>query len=296
MHAEAPPTVSSLEDLQDVVWTVERDMLRRYADLAEKMRRGHNPEAAHAFEALAARVRHSDSDGGVARRPREAQGAGILAPNTRIADTPYLMTSYRALRLAVYDEEQTFALYSRIAAETENPAIRAQAESLARNQLHYIAERRLQRRRAFRSQAATAISRAVQDRIPKTPEDIYIIRHEIEATLRDVVDDEFRDLKGKVPEKTASILKRLAQDIGSPEEGKGSADLEAIHATDSDIHATFLALRQVLHEIEAAFEVMIKIVESNASEATVNAALETAQRFVRLLSLIRGGLDELLSA
>lgn len=292
MHVEARPTVTTLEDLQRVARKFERDTLRRYTRLAEQMRRGHNAETAMAFDTLVASARHFVAPGDIRDRQNEDGIDHDVEPGAEIADTPYLMTPYQALRLAVYNEELAFDLFSKIAAETENPAVREQAESLARHQIQYIAELRLQRRRAFRSQAETAVGRVGHARTAKTPQDVYKIRHEVELAILSVLKQEFHGLEGRVPEKTAIALNRLIEEIGTPNDVVWAPANE----DESDTQGTFFALRSVLREVEAAFEVFMAIAEAGSSEAIINAAQETEQRYVRLLSLIRSCLDDLIDA
>lgn len=63
-----------------------------------------------------------------------------------------LLTPYRALSLAVRAEEHAFASYADIAAHAATPALRAQVEDLAREELEHAAILRRARRAAFHSE------------------------------------------------------------------------------------------------------------------------------------------------
>ncbi|MHA1597868.1 MAG: hypothetical protein ACTSV1_04030 [Alphaproteobacteria bacterium] len=296
MQAKELPTISTLKDLQGVARTLERETLHRYAHLAELMKYGHNTETAASFEALATRKLHFEAgEGDTAQSSGEFTGDAD-EPGAEIADTPYLMTPYQAFRLAVYNEEQAFDFFSRIASETEDVAIRDQAESLARNQLQYIAEFRLQRRRAFRAQTETAVGQVVRDRALKTPEDVYEIRRVVEVVILEVLEKECCHLKGKLPVGAASALRLLTQEIGAPDCRATMENMESATTDEIDPQATFLALRSILREIEAAFEVFMAVAETGPSEATVSAAQENEKKYIRQLALIRECLDDLVDA
>src|SRR5437868_944502 len=65
-----------------------------------------------------------------------------------------LATPYRALSMAVRNEERAFALWTYIAAQAEDPAIRQAAETMAREELEHVSLLRRARRRAYHAQRA----------------------------------------------------------------------------------------------------------------------------------------------
>lgn len=60
-----------------------------------------------------------------------------------------LATPYRALSVAVRNEERVFSLWTYISAHAENPEVKVEAERLARDELAHVHELRAARRRAY---------------------------------------------------------------------------------------------------------------------------------------------------
>ena len=65
-----------------------------------------------------------------------------------------LLTPYRALSIAVRNEERAFAFYAEAAAYAETPMVRALAEDLARAELGHAAKLRRARRAAYRAEVS----------------------------------------------------------------------------------------------------------------------------------------------
>ena len=59
------------------------------------------------------------------------------------------MTPYRALAMAVRNEERAFAFWSYVAAYSEDPEIKQAAEAMAREELGHVSTLRKERRRAY---------------------------------------------------------------------------------------------------------------------------------------------------
>ena len=66
--------------------------------------------------------------------------------------TSRLMTPYRALSMAVRNEERAFAFWSYVAGFAEDPEIKKAAEAMAREELGHVAILRKERRRAYHSE------------------------------------------------------------------------------------------------------------------------------------------------
>ena len=62
------------------------------------------------------------------------------------------MTPYRALSIAVRNEERAFAFWSYVAGFAEDPEIKKAAEAMAREELGHVAILRKERRRAYHSE------------------------------------------------------------------------------------------------------------------------------------------------
>ena len=151
----------TLDRLFAVAEAMETEAARRYAAMAETMDAAGNAEVAKLFRELEraeqGHARHV-ADWAEAtrdrrcRRPRSAGGrpkARILGDLDR---DPRLLTPYRALSVAVHNEERAFSFYSYAAADANDEAVRQQAEAFAREELGHAAWLRRERRRAYRAE------------------------------------------------------------------------------------------------------------------------------------------------
>ncbi len=160
LKTEPPAPVRSLDELFALARALEEEASARYADLAGRMRALDLPAVAEVFETLSIEERgHADQVEGWARattgaapdpalirlHPPETfdeEEAGAIA-SSRLA------SAYRALSMAVRNEERAFALWTYIAAQAEEPAIQEAAECIAQEELRHAALLRRQRRHAF---------------------------------------------------------------------------------------------------------------------------------------------------
>lgn len=158
---KVPPVVpvESLAELFAIASAVAQEAMARYAEMAERMREAGQFSLAYVFEGLAAaEARNRDN---VARRSRQQNGRGPNPIEIRgmLSHTfddegagtcdPQLLTSYRALSMAVRNEERSFAFWSYVAAHARASDVQREAETLAREELEHMAILRGERRRAF---------------------------------------------------------------------------------------------------------------------------------------------------
>ncbi len=157
---EPAGTLRSLDELFALASAMEKEAADRYAGLAADMRLQNRNDLADVFAELAAAERgHLDS---VTRWSQSRLGRAPdpklvrwEAPETFDAETTTeirqsrLMTPYRALSMAVRNEERAFAFWSYLAAFTDNPDIKKAAEAMAREELGHVATLRKERRRAY---------------------------------------------------------------------------------------------------------------------------------------------------
>ncbi|MGF1608727.1 MAG: ferritin family protein [Kiloniellales bacterium] len=152
--------LASLAELVGIACSIETEAVRRYDWLAAEMARRGEDETAETFRALAAEEgRHIDAV------ERWAQGLGEALPPTGTfawrlppdlartwdeAAASALLTPVRALAIAVDNEQRAFAFYSYLAARADDPKLAAEAEILAREELHHAALLRTWRRTAWR--------------------------------------------------------------------------------------------------------------------------------------------------
>lgn len=160
LKSEPAGTLRSLDETFALAYAMEQEAATRYAELADDMRRQNKGDLAEVFSRLAAAERdHVDS---VTRwsqsRRGKAPDAALVrweAPETVDADgatelkTSRLMTPYRALAMAVRNEERAFAFWSYLAAYSEDPEVKKAAEAMAREELGHVSVLRKERRQAY---------------------------------------------------------------------------------------------------------------------------------------------------
>ena len=162
LKTEPPTPVRTLDELFAIAHAMENEAAARYAEIAERMRHEGNPALADVFERLSADERgHMD---GVMRWSESQRGK---APDPslirwQIPETfddeglatgdPRLLSSYRALAIAVRNEERAFAFWTYVAAHAGTSEIRQAAEAMAHEELRHVSTLRRERRRAFHAE------------------------------------------------------------------------------------------------------------------------------------------------
>lgn len=179
-----PPAVNAdtVEDVLAIAHAIEREAVARYSLLGDCMRRLRHDDVAAVFEALAAEERQHVE--GIERLSRKLVGR-LPSPAVAQWDMPEifraagedglsaLLTPYRALSIAVQNEERAFAFWSYVAAEAAGDAVRTQAEAMARQELFHAARLRSERRRAYHAERRAGL-RAETD----VPRDAAAMRKE----------------------------------------------------------------------------------------------------------------------
>jgi rubrerythrin len=172
LKTEPPAPVSSLPELFAIAHALEEEAASRYTTLAAEMEGLELPRVAAVFQHLV------DEERGHAEHVEEwAQGATGACPDHQLMrwqlpDTfdedeareiasSRLASAYRALSMAVRNEERAFALWTYIAAQAEAPEVRAAAERMAGEELRHAALLRRERRRAYREDRGTAAKSGV---------------------------------------------------------------------------------------------------------------------------------------
>lgn len=178
LQTEPSTPVKSLDELFAIAHAMEHEAAERYADIASRMNDEGNPGLAAVFERLSADEKgHLDQ---VAHWSEQVRGK---APDPalirwKLPETfddegaftidPGLQSAYRALAMAVRNEERAFAFWSHVAAQATVLEIQEAAEVMAREELDHVATLRRERRRAFhagrsRADGESAGGEPVQD-------------------------------------------------------------------------------------------------------------------------------------
>jgi rubrerythrin len=173
LKTEPPTPVRTLDELFAIAHAMESEAATRYAEIAQRMRQEGNPALADVFERLSADERgHMD---GVMRWSEIERGK---APDPslirwQIPETfddeglatadPRLLSAYRALAIAVRNEERAFAFWTYVAAHAGTPEIRQAAEAMAHEELGHVATLRRERRRAFHAERSDQAPSSARD-------------------------------------------------------------------------------------------------------------------------------------
>lgn len=149
-------------ELIGIAMAIETEAVMRYRQLAEAMRRRGDTETAMVFEDM---VAEEEGHVGAVQHLADIAGCPDIRPGDYVWRLPEeldaswesvsgsaLLTAYRALSIAVDNEQRAFSFYAFIAAEAEDPRLAARAESLAREELGHAALLRRWRRVAYRKE------------------------------------------------------------------------------------------------------------------------------------------------
>ena len=178
LKTEPGGTLGSLDELFALADAMEREAAEKYSELADEMRRQDRLELAAVFSDLAAAEREhvdavtrwSQSRSGKAPDPalvRWEAPETFDRETTAEIKTSRLMTPYRALAMAVRNEERAFAFWSYLAAFAQDVEIKEAAEAMASEELGHVATLRQARRRAYRQEpnAAARLGKAPGERL-----------------------------------------------------------------------------------------------------------------------------------
>jgi rubrerythrin len=166
--------VHSIDEMLALAHAMEREAAARYAMLADCMRRVDQRAIAELLDGLAAEERdHVESV------ERLAQKVAHHVPDPNLVrwqlpetfgrgdevSAAALLSPYRALSIAVRNEERAFAFWTYVAAQTGDGPLRELAETFARQELIHAAKLRHARRQAYHRE------RNHHPRIPRDTDD-----------------------------------------------------------------------------------------------------------------------------
>jgi rubrerythrin len=164
----ADPSVQApdMRHLVGIAAAIESEAIRRYATLAQEMERRGEHATANTFREM----------GEMEQRHRAAVDRWASALNEPVPPEQNfvwllpaeigaswdevrhssLLTPYRALAIAVTNEERAFAFYAYVAASARDARVAREAETMAREELAHAAELRVRRRQAYRREHPSA--------------------------------------------------------------------------------------------------------------------------------------------
>ncbi len=298
--------VTDLDQLMAIAVGMEHEAAERYERLAEAVEHHHAPELAALFRQLARMERdHEAGIGRWARRdglaPPQPVHFSWQFPETfgpeADGDAAHVLTPYRALGIAVRNEERAFAFYAYLSAMAPDDEVRRHADALARAELNHVAQLRALRRRAFHA------DRQQPTAVPRTPDQLRrsAVRLETEAARLTTLAADTAAQAGLNP--AAAVLRRLADEARRTAERCGGTSAEPAHSAAFDGAAAaglldpvlltpFGALRLALRHAEEVLETYLMAADQATDTAVLDDAQALAETALARLALIRSKLAE----
>jgi rubrerythrin len=292
LNQEPDTRPRTLKDVIGIAAAMEREAGARYARLAAEMKRRGDHGLAAAFETMIEEER--DHLAAIERwsieatrePPGEADYAWELPPEIARswdeAMASATLTPYRALSIAVVNEERGFAFYAYIAAHAEDDGVRAAAEQLASEELRHAALLRRERRRAWRRERqahpTSAMSSDFLERAHQIERQAAMLHRALFARLSTLgcPDDAAALAAASREERTAAAALDFAADE-TPQKtlARGLERLGRIEL-----------LRTGLAEAEKVYDAYADAVDHPGTEADLLAAQDGSARAVHHLGLI----------
>jgi rubrerythrin len=278
MHPNADPfprPVASLEEILALDCRMQREAAASYRRLAAVMHGRGDRELERLFVSLAemkdqhlAQIEQRSRD--MLRRLPESPVPdsslwGGREDEEEAADSAGL-TPYRALALAVRNEDRAFAFHTYVAAHAEDPGLQALAEEFATQALDHGVALRRRRRRAFH------LERPETPVLPESEAELQAVAAELDgqaARLHDLLADRLAE-EGKA--QAAELFRRLA-DEGRQAAGMAGAEPGPVTVAEG------------IRLLEHAFERYADIAERARQEEVVREAQRLAERSLQRLSM-----------
>jgi rubrerythrin len=281
------PSFGSTEELMAMAHAMEVEAARRYRQLAVGMRVRQQEELARLFEFL-----QSLEEKHAVQLAEKAPDTGVAIATQRIswdlpenfdeeAGTSFLLTPYRALALAVRNEERAFAFYCHVAAEAPDDRTRKFAESLAKDELTHAWLLRRERRRAFRAEAEEHRARAVS--LPGSLEEFFDFAAKTDwyaAQYHHCLADSLQAL-----DRLKEAFDRVAQD--EADSARESAERGGLTLPQPEPEGV-PTISGGMRLLEEAFERYSDIADRSKQEDVLQAAQELAARAVQRLAYVGG--------
>lgn len=277
LSVEPTGVLKSLDELFALAHAMEQEAANRYDTLAEDMRRQGKDDLADVFARLAAAEReHVDSvtrwsqshdgkspDPALVRweppEPMDPEAAAQVKASR-------LMTPYRALAMAVRNEERAFAFWSYLAAYSDDPDVKKTSEAMAKEELGHVATLRKERRRAYHS----AQGRKADEGLQRSEQ---VDARTLERCLATHLATLERRLEGPAAGRTRELREetmRMADDVG---------DFGGFPASLEQRDAEFIA--------EALADAYLEGAERAGEAARVEALQDFAQKAISRLAWLR---------
>ncbi|RDD62066.1 ferritin family protein [Ferruginivarius sediminum] len=285
---------------------MERESAERYGELAEAMQRAGNTSVAGIFRRLEhEEMKHDEAIVGWAEAEIGDIPAAEYAWETEVPDSdplegadPYLLTPYRALSIAVHNEERAFAHYSYVAANAVDADTRRLAEELAAEELEHAAILRRERRKAYHKDKGRFDRRIAWDprrlnlsTLPRLAQFASALEAELARrhagfvqTARKAGDDATANALADVSEGA----RRAQAEFGvTPER------LELAPLRDEADGDAYQWLRAALEDLDLAYEFYMRAAETAEDDETLAMAQRMAEHAALRAAKVRARLIEL---
>ena len=299
-----PPCVTSVAELMAMAKMMEEEAARRYRDLASRMKLRHEDHLAQLFAFLAEiEGKHADRIEERAHA-RGTEPLAVLPIDWQVPETfdeeegsSRLLTPYRALALAVRNEDRAFAFYSYIAADAPDDASRRLAEELAKDELDHAHLLRRERRLAFRREKVEAHAAETRG-IPESLMELWSVTAEDEDRAARYHRAFASMLEARDPAAAALFSRAAADEELHAREAEASLGRApparqpsaAPGVADANLEDT--NLDDALRLLEESFERYSDIAERSRDEAVMNEAQRLGEAAVKRLSLVCGALRD----
>ncbi len=301
LKTEPAGRVASVDELIAIAHAMEREAGKRYRQFSQRMRIQGENEVAALFAFLAGiEDKHADQVDArsrtiVGKAPDPADIRWELPENFDEEEaSSYLLTPYRALAIAVRNEERAFAFYSYLAAGTEDEKVRQFAEEFAKDELDHAGLLRRERRKAWRREGRDG---PFGFRKMEKPESVDMLRSQAAAMERSSA-ERHRLLAAALREEGDPETARLFDDAAADEEACAGSIAEKLGGEQAVAvgQAAPSGVMDGLRLLEFAFERYSDIVETAGDEAVMLEAQALAERALRRLTRVRGSIgNELLT-
>ena len=296
--AEEPAKVATLAELVGIANAIEEEAVRQYGALAVEMDRyGEAATAAIFRELLAEEERHVDAvahwaEDFVESVPPASEFRWRLPPELADAWSDVagstLLTPYRALSIAVMNEQRAFSFYAYIAANAGNPEVAHQAELLAREELAHAALLRRKRRLAYHREHPEG-QRSIQPEVD-TLEDFQALTHRLERGAAEVHEALARRIEAADDTVSARLLTQIAL---HERRAAGEATVKPATPDDDTVAEPASLLRRALEPLERMAEMYEDLAEHAPSDALLSAAQEALADAVKRLAAIGARLEQI---
>ncbi len=292
LRAEPAFKPVSMDELMALAIAMEQEAARRYRQMADRMRLQGETGLESLFIFLAGvEDKHAAQIGDrslalLGHRPGSAPVRWELPEKFEEEEgRSYLLTPYRALAIAVRNEDRAFAFYSYLAAHADVPQIRQAAEDLAKDELDHAALLRRERRKAWREEPHEVPAEAADlgsflARVAAIEKFTAEAHHALAARLA----AGGNPTEARVFEEAAHDEERCAADALA----RGAARQPAAFAGTSPE-----TVRDGLRLLEYAFNQYAEVAERASDEAVLTAAQEFEARALKRLSYVQGAIGSL---